>query len=1267
MRKIVNVLVILIVGVLTLGLSQSRETSLALEEYKQILAENKSYRSYGSESGLKGNTRYQFTDEEGYRWYSSNNDGYKIYRFNGVRVNDVISDDKTASNDTMLPILIKTKTSHNVYASGMRNLYLWQDYSWKKYAFPAHDQILRMLYYDEDVYCIGEQGIGTLVGGVWKYRPFKTRISEAEAALANISRNGNLYVVSKTNPLTATISLEKYTVQKTSKVLLAYAQNYSDNVKTCFDYHNSLLWIYETDSDLLLKYDLRNDHTQKISLEPGTLVHSIVSTDNAKNWLITNSSGIVQAQELLAAFPKARGKEYSSGQLAFSSDRLDFLYLEGQVLPYSSQDQSAEGNRYAFIRILEANDGQRTLQIKELANPFGESICNHVYYYGKLLFMDLKHDKFQDVSHVLITKYPFTQISTRDIIIDSETYQLAYNEKMDTILNQRSGKVSMIPLVIVCEEIYQAPSHGQQKNYISINPFRNYQLLSFKGVDKELNKLYLLALKSGYIQELFAVENASLKGIDEGAALVYYQSRSNGTTDALYTYSLKDGHQELLESLEPNDRFFSFPGGYCVFNGDQIKVQLPSKPKETVAFLAFNRIFMTVLQSEKAFKWTKSNDALKAKLLDAIDYTSLGEGWMGATTKKLTLDKEDIIAASDAELNKVKISDLPPTTRITRNRVTHLNIPAHIFNLNSDAIELQPFWVRFYQQKNKHFLVGHLEKLPKNTFRYRISQFSKGKLVLGEDDFTLNPSGGYVPNVTAFLGDEQPLFTDFNNLYYRYNKAWQRLDLSQFEAYGKLGNVTYLDDVLWLCFDGALLRFDPKTKVTYAYTSQEGIPDKMESIFVDNGKLMIKTNDKIYKFNEYTNPLKLDIPYIIVSDSLKISVESKIVLPYKQRHIQIPVSILGPLYPELCQVSYRLVGYNDDWIVEDYLGIIKYAKLPYGKYVFEIIATSANGIQTPVKRIPFRIKPPWYSAWFAIVIYVLAGLGLVYLFYRWRLYQYREDNRQLEKQVQERTHELQEWQLRMTQSIDYALLIQKSILPQEEQLRRLFKDYFLIWQPRDVVGGDFYWLNELADGNSLLFAVIDCTGHGVPGALVSMTVNAALNHIVKEHGVNDPAEILQRLHEDIGKSLHQESEKSQQDGLDIALIKLDYTAKTLNFAGAAMNILVYEQNSHELIVLKGSKYSIGGLKHRKVNTFESQQISYSPNSKVYMNSDGILDQTNEVNVRMKRLGPEQWYKMLREIGDKPLPAQKVLMEEMISQMLLLDNQRDDITIAALQL
>lgn len=1295
MLRTFNVLAILIFGVCILGFSQSTETTLALEEYSRIVDENRSYRSYGAESGLKGNTHFQFSDEDGYRWYSSNDDGYKIYRFNGISFDDVISGDKLASQDTMLPVLIQTKTTHQIYASGAHNLYLWQDYSWKKYAFHKQDTILRMLCYGDDVYCIGEKGMGLFIKGVWMYRPFQTKLSEREANLASISKSGNLYIVSKVTPQQKAdqtdtvdkskeilppapqIHLKKYALRKTGTFIVASlpqptedgAQDEPDNLKTCFDYQNELVWIYEAESDLLFRYKLKSDSAARISLGSGTTVHSIVSTDNGKNWLITNTSGIVKAEELVSGYPKNRGMQYSSEMLSRRPEYLDFLYLEGQLLPLSSQAQAATGNRYSLIRILEATKPSHSFQMKELVIPLKDSICSQVYNYGNVLFLNLKHDKFQNVSHVLFSKYPFEQTHSRDILIDSETYHLAYSKLMDLIINQRKGKITLIPLEIICEEVYQTPSQRQQENFITTTPVKDYQLLSFKGTGNEANKLFLNSMRSGQVSELASFDNASLMRIDEDKELAYLKIKTDGLPDKVYTYSLIDGKQELILSLDINENFFLFPGGYLVLSGDQLKTNFTPTQAETTVLSAFNKVFLPALEAGKILNWTGKGQGLKlnAKLLEAMDYTALNVQWLGSSLKMLTIAGGDISSSSEAGLARMRISDIPSVPNITRDKETTLSVPAHVYNLIGDTILFKPMWIRFYTADRMPPLVGHLEKVSQDTYRYRISEFYDGQLILKEDDFIYALHSGYVPNITAFLNDGQMLFADSDKLHYRYFAAWQTLDIKPFEIYGKLESISYLDGIIWLCFDSALVRFDPKTKGKYAYTSEEGIPDKLESAFVEGGELMIKTSDKIYRFNEYENPLKFDIPYITVSDSLKISTARKIVLPYTQRRIQIPLSILGPLYPELCQVSYRLMGFDEDWIIEDYLGKISYTKLPYGKFVFEARVTAANGIQTPIQGISIQIRRPWYYAWYAIVVYILAGLALIFLIYRWKLYSYREANRELELQVAERTHELQEWQKRMTQSIDYALLIQKSILPQGDQLKRMFKDYLLIWHPRDTVGGDFYWLNELPDENSLLFAVIDCTGHGVPGALVSMSVNAALNHIVQENGEHEPAEILQQLHQDIGFTLHQESERTQQDGLDISLIKIDYAAQTLNFAGAAMDIVIYEQGSPELIILEGSKYSIGGLKHRKVHIFEPQQISFSPNAKVYMYSDGILDQTYEIDVRMKRLGPAQWYDKIREIGEKALPEQKAMLEDMIKRMLLLDGQRDDITIVALQL
>ncbi len=979
MRKALYLLAIVLVSGLTMSFTLSPETAQALEEYKQIVTENKGFRTYGAESGLKGNVKHQFSDAQGYRWYTSNDNGFKIYRFDGLRFMDVINDDKIAVKDVMLPALILSKPSNTVYAVGSKHLYQWQEYHWKKYAFPASDRILKLREYNDDVYCIGEKGLGSLRQGVWKYRAFESKITHAEAENAHVGKNGVVFSVTLANqPGNTGIYLKQFSIIKTSLRPIANVAIDENALQVCFDYQNELMWIYALNTELLLKYNYKNMLVSRIALEPGEIIQSVATTDNAKNWLISKTMGIIKITELNAEYPQKKGKEYTSAALTFQSHYLDYLFLEEQLFKVSAD---AHNDKYSLIRIMEPNAQSGGLQVRELENPLRENTCKYVYGKGKLLFLDIEHDKFHDVSRVLILKYPFEHFIEREILLDSESYSLSYNKELDFILHQRTAGLSLVPLVIVCEQV----------------------------------------------------------------------------------------------------------------------------------------------------------------------------PWLS-----------------------------PPMQHV------------------------QP-------------------GLPTDTHIYK----------------------------DKFL--------------YWHDKAWHSLDLRQYEIYGKMRNVISVKGIFWICFKNALLRLDPKTKMSYVYTAREGMPPEMRSVYPENGKLMISTHDAVYIFNEYANQVRLDMPFVIVSDTMKYRVKSKLVLPYTLRRLEVPISILGPLYPELCPVSYRLLGFDDDWTIMVGQAKIRYARLPIGSYVFEVFATAANGIQTPVQSFSIVIRAPWYYKWGAVTTYILLGLVCAYLIFRWRMHRYKETNRQLELLVAERTHELQEWQLRMTQSIDYALLIQKSILPQEEQLQRLLKDHFLLWHPRDTVGGDFYWLHEIPDSKSILFAVIDCTGHGVPGALVSMTVNSALNHIVKDQGVNTPEDVLKQLHQDIGRTLHQESEKTQQDGLDISLLKIDFSAKTLSFAGAALDMLLYEQDSNELVVLKGSKYSIGGLKHRKKITFEPQQISFSPNSKVYLYTDGILDQTYDINLRMKRLGPEQWNQVIREICGKSLRYQKDAMEEMIKQMLLLDDQRDDITVVCLQL
>ena len=272
----------------------------------------------------------------------------------------------------------------------------------------------------------------------------------------------------------------------------------------------------------------------------------------------------------------------------------------------------------------------------------------------------------------------------------------------------------------------------------------------------------------------------------------------------------------------------------------------------------------------------------------------------------------------------------------------------------------------------------------------------------------------------------------------------------------------------------------------------------------------------------------------------------------------------------------------------------------------------------------------------------------------------------METTVELRTLELKERQQRIQESIEYASLIQKSILPQREELIQRFRQHYVIWKPRDIVGGDFYWHYENEAGETF-FAVIDCTGHGVPGALLSMTVNSLLDKLVKDGGICSPAEILTRLHREIGAALRQTEAKTQQDGLEIALIKINPQSQTLTFSGGGLHLLHYDPESKATNHLRGNKHGLGGLKWHAELVFEELQVPYAEKQRIYLYTDGILDQPVAEAEKPKRLGSVAWLEFLGSIAALPMEEQETSCNELICRMLACHEQRDDITVVGIEL
>jgi len=251
-------------------------------------------------------------------------------------------------------------------------------------------------------------------------------------------------------------------------------------------------------------------------------------------------------------------------------------------------------------------------------------------------------------------------------------------------------------------------------------------------------------------------------------------------------------------------------------------------------------------------------------------------------------------------------------------------------------------------------------------------------------------------------------------------------------------------------------------------------------------------------------------------------------------------------------------------------------------------------------------------------------------------------------------------------SIRYAKTIQNAILPNAKLINNQF-EHFIIYYPKDIVSGDFYWFNVVnTENKQLIYAsVADCTGHGVPGAFMSMIGSRLLSEIINERHIYSPNTILSELNLLIRKALKQD-ESENSDGMDIALCSFEAVGdKTVvNFSGAKSKIYVYTQFENRIIRIDGDKIMLGGNKYGSENEFTNHQLTLDKGDIIYFTSDGIIDQNN---LKRKRFGSIQFMDLLRNIALLPLPTQKQTIEDALSFWMTDTVQRDDITVFAIKI
>jgi ligand-binding sensor domain-containing protein/serine phosphatase RsbU (regulator of sigma subunit) len=249
---------------------------------------------------------------------------------------------------------------------------------------------------------------------------------------------------------------------------------------------------------------------------------------------------------------------------------------------------------------------------------------------------------------------------------------------------------------------------------------------------------------------------------------------------------------------------------------------------------------------------------------------------------------------------------------------------------------------------------------------------------------------------------------------------------------------------------------------------------------------------------------------------------------------------------------------------------------------------------------------------------------------------------------------------KMTDSIRYGETIQQAMLPNERELSYALGEYFILFRPKDIVSGDFYWLSRVKD--KIFVAVVDCTGHGVPGAFMSMIGMSLLHEAINQKDMYEAAEVLEYINSEIRLALKQD-ETTNRDGMDVALcrIKTENNLHEIMFAGAKRP-LFYTQHG-ELHEIKGSRKNIGG-RQKEESAFEQEKLHLSSGEMIYLSTDGYTDQANG---KREKLGLLQLRELLTINSNKTAALQKTALLAALETHQQSAEQRDDITVMGIRL
>jgi len=420
---------------------------------------------------------------------------------------------------------------------------------------------------------------------------------------------------------------------------------------------------------------------------------------------------------------------------------------------------------------------------------------------------------------------------------------------------------------------------------------------------------------------------------------------------------------------------------------------------------------------------------------------------------------------------------------------------------------------------------------------------------------------------------------------------------------------------------------------------------------------------------------------LVVTDRERLHQPQGISLAKGNRQMTLYFTAFDYRAPDALRFQHRLLGFDSEWKTVDGGRYVTYTNLSPGDYEFQLRVSRTPGQWAgEVFSLAVTQEAFFYQTrGFLLVITILfVGLVVGVAWGRTRLLSLR--NKRLEQMVTERTHQVEKQKEsierqahklktsneKITSSIRYARRIQDALLPDSQLLQNWFPESFILYLPKDVVSGDFYWL--VSDDNKLFVAAVDCTGHGVPGAFMSVLGHTLLSQIVTQQKVHQPSAILQELHKQTILQLqqHEDASNVRKDGMDLALTVIDKTNGTLTYAGAKRP-LVY-MNQEGLQIIKGDRFSIGDRPRGEFGDdlpFQDHKLPLEEVKQIFLFSDGYADQFSEKD--NQKFMVRNLYQLLDKIADLPAEEQKNKLHETLMSWKGKNSQIDDVLLMGVTL